>query len=156
VERLWRASVCAGVIGLTLALILLLQACSSGQVEPPLDVSGNWSGNMYPGCHSTTGINCYDRLITFNFVQQGSSLAGTYTCTRGNLGCLGEDHNGKIVGGRMDGIDLSDLRVAFPDSLNCLYQGQLSATAGSGEYMCFAGGMRIIEEGGWQLKRSGQ
>ena len=23
--------------------------------EPPLDVSGNWSGNMYPGCHSTTG-----------------------------------------------------------------------------------------------------
>ena len=75
---------------------------------------------------------------------------------RGNLGCLGEDHNGKIVGGRMDGIDLTDLRVAFPDALNCLYQGQLSATAGAGEYICFAGGMRIIEEGSWQLKRSGQ
>jgi len=135
---------------------LFLQSCASGQVEPPsLNLSGNWSGTIYPGCRSMGGPNCYQRFITFGFVQQGSSIRGSYTCTFGNVGCLGYDNSGNIVSGRLEGADLSDLRIAFSDGSNCMYQGQFSASDGTGNYMCFAGGARIIEEGSWRVKRAG-
>lgn len=51
----------------------------------------------------------------------------------------------------MQGAYLSDLRVVLPDATNCLAQGQFDAEHGSGEYMCFAGAGRIVEQGGWSL-----
>lgn len=135
-------------------MLPLLQACSSGQTKPALDVSGNWSGAMYPGCRSQGGVNCYKRLITLDFVQQGADLSGSYTCAFGNVPCMGDNHTGNIVGGRMEGTDLSDLRIAFPDATNCLYQGPFTASEGSGAYMCFAGAGRIVEQGGFQVKKT--
>jgi hypothetical protein len=67
----------------------------------------------------------------------------------------GADNNGKIVGGEMKGIYLSDMRVIFSDAINCLYQGKFTADEGEGEYMCFAGAGRIVEQGGWHVARSG-
>ena len=153
IVRNWRAVLTA----LTFAAMLFLQACAAGQVqEPPVDVSGNWSGNNYPGCRPGSAEHCYDRLITMQLVQQGSKLSGSYTCAAGSLGCLGGDNTGQIVSGRIDGSQLSDLRIGFSDATSCLYQGQFGTSGGTGEYICFVNGMRIIEEGGWQLKRTGR
>ncbi len=146
----------AGAAVLAVSVILFLQSCSSGQAQPPLDIGGSWSGSIYPGCRSTGGVNCYARLVTFSFVQQVSNISGSYTCSFGNVGCLGDDNSGKIVSGKIEGADLSDLRIAFSDASNCLYQGQFTASEGTGAYMCFAGAGRIVEQGGWHLKRTGQ
>jgi len=99
------------------------------------------------------GPNCYQRLITLGVVQQGSSLRGSYTCTFGNVACLGYDNSGNIVSGRMEGTNISDLRIAFSDASNRMYQGQVSASNGTGNYICFADGARITEEGSWSIKR---
>jgi hypothetical protein len=66
----------------------------------------------------------------------------------------GTDNSGHAVDGKMEGSYLSDLRVIFSDATNCLYQGQFTVDKGSGEYMCFAGAGRIVEQGGWNLDRS--
>ncbi len=66
----------------------------------------------------------------------------------------GTDNSGNVENGKMEGPYLRDLRVIFSDATNCLYQGQFSGDSGNGEYMCFAGGGRIVEQGGWHLDRA--
>ena len=132
---------------LALILAMLLQACagaSSGGGEPPLDIAGSWSGASFPGCRSNGGVNCYHRPIAF-----------VLACPVGNMMC-GTDNSGKAENGRITGSYRSDLRVIFSDATNCLYQGEFAGDAGNGEYMCFAGAGRIVEQGGWHLERAPQ
>lgn len=99
------------------------------------------------------GVNCYKRPIAFSLVQSGANVSGSYSCPVGNPMC-GTDNTGNVVAGRMEGPYLSDLRVVFSDATNCLYQGRFTpGDSGSGEYMCFAGAGRIVEQGGWQVER---
>lgn len=138
---------------IVLLVALFLESCAAGgSGMPPVDISGAWVGASYPGCRSQGGVNCYRRPIGFSLKQSGSSISGSYSCPLNNPMC-GTDNSGNVVGGRMNGAYLSDLRVVFSDATNCLYQGQFTAVGGSGEYMCFAGGGRIVEQGGWQLNR---
>jgi hypothetical protein len=139
-------------------LAALMQSCAaggSGASQPPVDIAGVWQGHSFPGCRSNGGINCYKRPISFNLNQSGSSISGSYACPIDNPMC-GTDSSGNVAGGRMQGAYLSDLRVVFSDATNCLYQGQFNAEHGSGEYMCFAGAGRIVEQGGWSLSRPPQ
>ena len=144
--------------GIATAIMLAaasIQSCSvggSGKSQPSLDISGAWVGNGFPGCRSNGGIDCYKRPIAFNLNQSGASVSGSYSCPIDNAMC-GTNNSGNVVGGRMEGSYLSDMRVVFSDATNCLYQGQFTADGGSGEYMCFAGAGRIVEQGGWHLDR---
>jgi hypothetical protein len=133
----------------------LSQSCAlrgSGTSRSSVSISGAWVGNSFPGCRSSGGSHCYKRPIAFDLNQKGSAISGSYSCPIGDVMC-GMDNSGNVVGGKMDGSYLSDLRVVFSDATNCLYQGQFTAAEGNGEYMCFAGAGRIVEQGGWQLVR---
>jgi hypothetical protein len=89
------------------------------------------------------------------FTQSGSDLSGSYTCGYGTMNCLGFNNTGTIVYGRIDGSYMPDLRIAFPDATNCLYQGHFMGDEGEGGYMCFGGAGRMIEQGSWRLKKRG-
>ena len=143
-------------VAVSVAVFSLMQSCSDrapGTPQPSLNVSGRWTGKSFPGCRSNHGVNCYQRPIAFDFVQNGRDISGSYSCPFGDMMC-GLDNSGKIVGGKLEGSYLSDLRVVFSDATNCLYQGQFADHNGSGEYMCFAGAGRIVEQGGWRLEHS--
>jgi uncharacterized membrane protein len=58
----------------------------------------------------TGGVNRYEHLVTFSFVQQVSNISGSYTCSFGNVGCLGDDNSGRVVSGKIEGVDLSESR----------------------------------------------
>ena len=154
--RITDAVTSAILLSVSAVVGLFLQSCSAGQTQPALNIGGNWSGRIYPGCRSQGGVNCYERLVTFAFDQQGAGVSGSYTCAFGNVNCMGDNNSGQIVDGKMEGAYLSDLRIVFPDATNCLYQGQFTASDGTGAYMCFAGAGRIVEQGGWHIKRSDQ
>jgi len=135
----------------------VLQACAgagggdSGQ--PPMNIAGNWTGASFPGCRSQGGEHCYHRPISFVLTQNGDRVSGSYSCPVGNMMC-GTDNTGNVENGKMEGSYLRDLRVTFSDATNCMYQGQFTADSGNGEYMCFVGGGRIAEQGGWHLDRA--
>jgi hypothetical protein len=146
-----------GLVTMLAVTTVLVQACASagsGTSQPPLDISGTWVGSSFPGCRSIGGVNCYKRPIAFNLVQTGSNVSGSYSCPVGNAMC-GTDNTGNVIAGRIEGPYLSDLRVVFSDATNCLYQGQFTTGdgGGNGEYMCFAGAGRIVEQGGWHVER---
>jgi len=135
----------------------LLESCStgsSGAANPPLNIAGSWSGASFPGCRSSGGVHCYKRPISFELTQNGASVTGSYSCPVGNIMC-GTDNSGNVVNGKMNGPYLSDLRVVFSDATNCAYQGEFTTSEGKGAYMCFAGAGRIVEQGGWELTRTG-
>jgi hypothetical protein len=154
-RELFAASTQIALLAILIAGAAALQSCATGgsaNVSPPLDISGGWSGATFPGCRSNGGVNCYKRPIAFNLNQNGSRVTGSYACPVGNMMC-GMDNTGSVVDGKMDGSHLSDLRVVFSDATNCLYQGEFTGGIGNGEYMCFAGAGRIVEQGGWHLER---
>jgi hypothetical protein len=157
-RRVTDITVRAGNAAAMLLAVALIQCCSvggAGTSQPSISIGGAWVGNGFPGCRSNGGINCYKRPIALNLNQNGSSISGSYSCLVGNALC-GMDNTGNIVDGRMEGSYLSDMRIVFSDATNCLYQGQFTADGGKGEYTCFAGAGRIVEQGGWQLERPGR
>jgi hypothetical protein len=143
---------------LLMLVMLLVNSCgnvASGPTQPAADVAGTWQGSSSAGCF-LTGHRCNAyRLISLNLIQSGSDLTGSYTCAFGTMNCLRLNNIGTIVYGRIDGSFMPDLRIAFPDATNCLYQGHFTGDEGEGGYMCFGDGGRMIEQGSWHLTRKG-
>jgi hypothetical protein len=146
------------ICALLISAILLFDSCgnvaSTPPAQPAVNISGTWEGSSSAGCF-LTGHRCDAyRVISLAFTQSGSDLSGSYTCGYGTMNCLGLNNAGTVVYGRIDGFYMPDLRIAFPDATNCLYQGHFTGDEGEGGYMCFGGGGRMIEQGSWRLRKN--
>jgi len=122
------------VSALLISVILLLGSCGNLDSGPPagpaVNIAGTWEGSSSAGCF-LTGHRCNAyRIIGFTFIQSGSDLSGSYTCGYGTMNCLGLNNAGTVVYGRIDGPYMPDLRIAFPDATNCLYQGHFMGNEG--------------------------
>jgi hypothetical protein len=131
--------------------ILLTPATARAAALITGKVTSHWSGTTKAGCGALLSdksrCNALQN-ITLIFVQEGSKIRGSYTCSYGNQNCRGMQAVGKIIDGSLNGEQLQFV-VLMPDGVTCRYTGLLGQDSGKGAYRCNGG--RSGEQGTWRI-----
>ena len=137
-------------VALSVAILLTL---ATARAAAPITgkVTSHWSGTTKAGCGALLSdksrCNALQN-ITLIFVQEGSKIRGSYTCSYGNQNCRGMQAVGKIIDGSLNGEQLQFV-VLMPDGVTCRYTGLLGQDSGRGAYRCNGG--RSGEQGTWRI-----
>lgn len=133
---------------LSIAIIVLFCSLSStgcgnpAGPSPDVALSGTWTGT------GTSDVLSGFVNITTSLSQAGSSITGTYACTRGTLRCL---HSSGVIRGTVKGSSMVG-QVTFPDGHGCqTFNGTLAAGMLSGHYEC--ADPLSNDSGNWSMTR---
>ena len=143
------------IIAVALSASALVARAQQSKKESP-GVTGVWRGKSSARCARTSDRTRCGAVneITFNLVQRGPEVTGSYKCAYGNMNCRNMNDTGKIADGKM-GKTLLTMRVMMPDGSSCRFSGQAQGDSIQGGYSCLNGGAKG-EQGIWEARRGRQ